>query len=748
MSSSSSSPSPTNTMHSLSYHSSTTPRTNVDRGMIVDIPNRMEGKLSKWTNYASGYKQRWFILENGMLSYYKSPSDYPSKCRGSISLRNARISIDKRDKHRFEILDSGYGVKYNLKADTSSEAKKWVTEICHMKQKLLSFTYPNAEPSYPKPQLDENIEVSTDNSSPITQLSLLSGYVSTNYPHDQTILQLVNKLSTALQSHEIENQQSSSDSEEEFYDATNGDAQISPQTTNTPEHEYSGTLPSLVPTNEDSQPIDNNSQLNALPSISLISSSPVVNLQKKSITRPLLPEEFKNSLVGYPDPPRSLLPENMCVDASSVSIWTVLKSCINKDIGRVTVPIHYNEPLSMLQRLSEEMEYAELLYKADVASDSVNRLMLVAAFAASGYSNSDMRISKPFNPLLGETFEYVDKEKGFRYIAEQVSHHPPISACHCESENYIYWSEVNIKANFWGKSFEVTPLGTNHLILKGSGEHYSWKKVHTVVHNIIIGKLWLDHYGTMTIRNHTTGEVCQLDFKAAGWRGHNAKRIEGSVLDMNGNVCYEIYGHWNDKLVAKKVMHSSTGKRSTKHEQTNQHENDENECILWKVEPRPLESPKMYNMTKYAMRLNELATFLQEKIAPTDSRLRPDQRAMENGDLQSGIKLKNQLEQKQRSTRKEKEKAMQEQMKQRKAKSRDNDNEEYDNTEESISSDITNHDYQDDGTNKESFQEHGPRWFIYDPVERDTGEPQWIYRGGYWEARNSGKWDRVPNIYL
>lgn len=31
----------------------------------------MKGYLKKWTNYTSGYKLRWFVLEDGVLSYYK-----------------------------------------------------------------------------------------------------------------------------------------------------------------------------------------------------------------------------------------------------------------------------------------------------------------------------------------------------------------------------------------------------------------------------------------------------------------------------------------------------------------------------------------------------------------------------------------------------------------------------------------------------------------------------------------------------
>jgi hypothetical protein len=44
----------------------------------------------------------------------------------------------------------------------------------------------------------------------------------------------------------------------------------------------------------------------------------------------------------------------------------------------------------------------------------MERLLRVAAFAVSPYSSTPGRTAKPFNPLLGETFEFVCQEKGLR----------------------------------------------------------------------------------------------------------------------------------------------------------------------------------------------------------------------------------------------------------------------------------------------------------------------------------------------
>jgi hypothetical protein len=59
--------------------------------------------------------------------------------------------------------------------------------------------------------------------------------------------------------------------------------------------------------------------------------------------------------------------------------------------------------------------------QAAVSTDPVDRMTLVAAFAVSAYGYCTARAGhKPFNPLLGETFECIRDDKGFKYIAEQV----------------------------------------------------------------------------------------------------------------------------------------------------------------------------------------------------------------------------------------------------------------------------------------------------------------------------------------
>lgn len=84
------------------------------------------------------------------------------------------------------------------------------------------------------------------------------------------------------------------------------------------------------------------------------------------------------------------------------------------------MPVNFNEPLSMLQRITEDFEYYKILDKAAAAETTEEQVALVAAFSVSSYASTLIRTTKPFNPLLGETYELdrVD-EMGLRLIVEQ-----------------------------------------------------------------------------------------------------------------------------------------------------------------------------------------------------------------------------------------------------------------------------------------------------------------------------------------
>ncbi|KAJ5895527.1 ATP12 ATPase F1F0-assembly protein [Penicillium taxi] len=403
---------------------------------------------------------------------------------------------------------------------------------------------------------------------------------------------------------------------------------------------------------------------------------------------------IKPSFKGYEEPVRERLKMD-ADDRPKISLWGILKSMIGKDMTKMTLPVSFNEPTSLLQRVAEDLEYTDLLDIAADRADSMERLVYVASYAASEYASTIGRVAKPFNPLLGETFEYVRPDKGYRFFVEQVSHHPPIGAAWAESPKWDYWGESSLKSKFYGKSFDINLLGTWFLKLRpctGGEELYTWKKVTSSVIGIITGNPTVDNYGLMEIKNWTTGEVCYLEFKPRGWKASSAYHVTGKVVDAEGSPKWSMGGRWNDKIYAR---HTPGFEAPV----SGQDPESAKTFLVWQANARPTGIP--FNLTPFVITLNALPEGLKDWLPPTDTRLRPDQRAMEDGEYDLAADEKHRVEEKQRAVRKERE------------------------------------------ANGETYQ---PQFFTRArcPI---TGEEFWSHNGKYWASRDAQDWSISQDIF-
>uniref|UniRef100_A0ACB8FDN1 Oxysterol-binding protein- protein 1 n=1 Tax=Sphaerodactylus townsendi TaxID=933632 RepID=A0ACB8FDN1_9SAUR len=357
------------------------------------------------------------------------------------------------------------------------------------------------------------------------------------------------------------------------------------------------------------------------------------------------------------------------------------RSILHKELSKITMPVIFNEPLSFLQRLTEYMEHTYLIHKASSLFDPVERMQCVAAFAVSAVASQWERTGKPFNPLLGETYELVREDLGFRLISEQVSHHPPVSAFYAEGLNndFVFHGSIYPKLKFWGKSVEAEPKGIITLKLLEHNEAYTWTNPTCCVHNIIVGKLWIEQYGNMEITNHKTGDKCVLNFKPCGLFGKELHKVEGYIQDKSKKKLCALYGKWTDCLYsvdpATFEAYKKNDKKNTEDKKNNKQMGSSDEpdevplpdsetvCVipgsvlLWRIAPRPANSAQMYNFTTFAMSLNELDKEMESIIPKTDCRLRPDIKAMENGEIDLASEEKKRLEEKQRTARKNRSKS-------------------------------------------------------------------------------------------
>lgn len=377
------------------------------------------------------------------------------------------------------------------------------------------------------------------------------------------------------------------------------------------------------------------------------------------------------------------------------------------------------------------MEYVDLLDLASERADSIERLMYVAAFAASVYASTIGRVAKPFNPLLGETFEYVRPDKNYRFFIEQVSHHPPIGAAWAEAPNWTYWGESRVESSFGLTSIEIKPKGTWFLRLRptagGKEDFYTWNKVTSSVTSIFTNPTVQNH-GEMEIKNWTTGEVAKVEFE------EKDSRIVGKIMDASGQVRMSLGGRWNSRLYARltpgyeaAVDAPSTQKGDIVHRGSIA--DPSRAYLIWQANERPTGIP--FNLTPFVLTFNHIDDNLRQWIAPTDSRLRPDQRAMEDGEYDFAATEKHRLEENQRARRLLKD---QDQEKE-KEKEKDKD--------------------KDKGENKGKKKEpRKTKWFEETECER-TKQLYWKFNGEYWTQREKAgpdgdyeaAWADVVRIY-
>jgi hypothetical protein len=311
-------------------------------------------------------------------------------------------------------------------------------------------------------------------------------------------------------------------------------------------------------------------------------------------------------------------------------------------VSMISLPVWVFEPISFLHVMGVPLEFAEIFDKAAEAEDPALRLGYVAAFMCGTYCDA-VRPKKPFNPILGETFELLPTHGRFRFLCEQVSHHPPISVGKVTSASGAWWAmlETHLKSKFYGNSSEFIIEGTNHLDLPRTGDHITWGHMGTITHNLIIGGLWIDHHGTVTFTNHKTGDVAVLTFAKAGWMAAGMYVISGDVRDAKGVLLGKFGGKWNERMTFTHC-NPATGEPLM----------DRPPVVLWERPVREFDAKWKFHPW-ISQELIALTPEQEATLPVTDSKLRTDRRLLEKGDLDAAGAEKHRLEEKQRAEERE-----------------------------------------------------------------------------------------------
>ncbi|WVQ68118.1 uncharacterized protein L199_006324 [Kwoniella botswanensis] len=225
------------------------------------------------------------------------------------------------------------------------------------------------------------------------------------------------------------------------------------------------------------------------------------------------------------------------------------------DLSKIALPTFVLEPRSLLERITDFFSHPELIFGAGAEPDAKERFIRVMTYYLSGWHIKPKGVKKPYNPVLGEFFRcsytYPDGTEGF-YIAEQVSHHPPVSAFFYVSpkNGLLVTGELKPKSRFLGNSAATIMEGEDRIRLLDRPEDgdYVITMPNTYARGILFGKMLLELCELSTIDCQATEYHADVDFKAKGWISGGYNVISGKVTGPGRTDIGDLSGHWSSAM--------------------------------------------------------------------------------------------------------------------------------------------------------------------------------------------------------
>jgi len=307
---------------------------------------------------------------------------------------------------------------------------------------------------------------------------------------------------------------------------------------------------------------------------------------------------------------------------------------VGMDLSKVTFPTFVLEPRSMLERITDFMSHPDLIFGAENSNNPEERFMRVLSYYLAGWHIKPKGVKKPYNPILGEFFrcryDYANGTHGF-YIAEQVSHHPPISAFfYISPANRVsIIGELRPKSKFLGNSVSTTMEGENRVRLLGAASdgEYVITMPNMYARGILFGKMVLELGDTCNAKNEKTGLSCDLDFKTKGFFSGTYNALAGRVRHNNSDVG-EISGKWSQMMEYK---NTKTGNKRVLFDVTKDGQNVAPKFVQDEEEQESNESRRLWSKLTQAINSKDMEAATEAKSAVEDAQREMRRKMEESG---------------------------------------------------------------------------------------------------------------------
>ncbi|XP_063113158.1 oxysterol-binding protein-related protein 10 isoform X1 [Cavia porcellus] len=266
-------------------------------------------------------------------------------------------------------------------------------------------------------------------------------------------------------------------------------------------------------------------------------------------------------------------------DQRSVILHLISQLKLGMDLTKVVLPTFILEKRSLLEMYADFMAHPDLLLAITAGATPEERVICFVEYYLTAFheGRKGALAKKPYNPIIGETFhcswevpkyrvkpkrtslagcqEYPaadDPSKSYklRFIAEQVSHHPPISCfyCECKEKRLCINTHVWTKSKFMGMSVGVSMVGEGVLRLLEHGEEYVFTLPSAYARSILTIP-WVELGGKVSINCAKTGYSATVTFHTKPFYGGKVHRVTAEVKHNPTNtiVC-KAHGEWNGTL--------------------------------------------------------------------------------------------------------------------------------------------------------------------------------------------------------
>ncbi|KAJ1942837.1 Oxysterol-binding protein 4, partial [Kickxella alabastrina] len=240
------------------------------------------------------------------------------------------------------------------------------------------------------------------------------------------------------------------------------------------------------------------------------------------------------------EPSGNIVPASQSQSSDFISFLKGVLS-FTGDLSSLTCPSFLLNGISLLEYGAHWSDYPHVLAEITKAADSEERMKLVARwFVSTLYGSFNKRVAesnsgekKPFNPILGEQFfaSWDDAEYGkTKFICEQVSHHPPVSAIYFENAKAgIYGSgHFSQKSKFKSTTMKVVQEGRVTLRMKNTDEVYSLSLPNLNICSILTGKPFLEMSSNTFIRS-SKGYTAEFQWHTKPWLYGEYHKFDGKI---------------------------------------------------------------------------------------------------------------------------------------------------------------------------------------------------------------------------